>query len=51
MLAAMAVLLLAVNATPVPGVTGPIPVTADSYPFLAAKRTTPAYDLSKVDKD
>ena len=51
MLAAMAVLLLAVNATPVPRVTGPIPVTADSYPFLAAKRTTPAYDLSKVDKD
>jgi len=48
MLAAMAVLLLAVNATPVPRVTGPIPVTADSYPFLSANRTTPAYDLSKV---
>src|SRR5437016_2838367 len=47
MLAAIATLLLAVNATPLPKVTGPIPVTADSYPFMAANRTTPAMDLSK----
>ena len=48
MLAAMAILFLVVNATPVPKVNGPIPVTADSYPFLAANRTTPSFDLSKV---
>ena len=48
MLAAIATLLLAVNTTPVPKVTGPIPVTADSYPFLAANKSTPAFDLSKV---
>src|SRR2546428_5848867 len=48
MLAAIATLVLAVNATPLPKVTGPIPVTADSYPFLAANRTTPAMDLSKL---
>lgn len=49
MLAAIATLLLAVNTTtPVPKVTGPIPVTADSYPFMAANKSTPAFDLSKV---
>src|SRR5438876_996757 len=48
MLAAIATLLLAVGAAPVPKVTGPIPVTADSYPFLAANKSTPAFDLSKV---
>jgi hypothetical protein len=48
MLAAIATLLLAVNTTPVPKVTGPIPVTADSYPFLAANKSTPAFDLSKA---
>src|SRR5205085_8016725 len=48
MLAAIATLLLAVNTTPVPKVTGPLPVTADSYPFLAANKSTPAFDLSKV---
>jgi len=48
MLAAIATLLLAVNATPLPKVTGPIPVTADSYPFMAANRTTPAMDLAKL---
>jgi Alpha/beta hydrolase domain len=48
MLAAIATLLLAVNATPLPRVTGPIPVTADSYPFMAANRVTPAIDLSKL---
>src|SRR5436190_24341964 len=48
MLLAIATLLLAVGATPVPKVTGPIPVTADSYPFMASTKSTPAFDLSKV---
>src|SRR6476646_9292533 len=48
MLAAIATLLFAVGATPVPKATGPIPVTADSYPFMAANKSTPAFDLSKV---
>src|SRR5215472_6170700 len=48
MIAAIATLLLAVNTAPVPKVTGPVPVTADSYPFMASNRTTPAFDLSKV---
>jgi hypothetical protein len=48
MLAAIATLLLAVGATPVPKATGPIPATADSYPFMAANKSTPALDLSKV---
>ncbi len=48
MLAAIATLLLAVGATPVPKVTGPIPVTPDSYPFMAANKSTPAFDLTKA---
>ena len=48
MFAAIATLLFAVNATPVPKVTGPVPVTADSYPFMAANRSTPAFDLTKA---
>src|SRR5215468_5504032 len=40
--------VLAVGATPVPKVTGPVPVTANSYPFMAANKSTPAFDLSKV---
>jgi hypothetical protein len=48
MLTALAVLLLAVGATPVPNVRGPVPVTADSYPFMAAHKSTPALDLSKI---
>src|SRR5438067_769580 len=48
MLAAIATLLLAVNTAPVPKVTGPIPVTADSYPFMASTHSTPTFDLSKV---
>lgn len=48
MIAAIATLLLAVNTTPLPKVTGPVPVTADSYPFMAANRSTPAFDLSKA---
>jgi len=48
MIAAIATLLLAVNTTPLPKVTGPIPVTADSYPFMAANRSTPAFDLARA---
>jgi hypothetical protein len=48
MIAAIATLLLAVNTTPLPKVSGPVPVTAESYPFMAANRSTPAFDLSKV---
>ncbi len=48
MLIAIATLLLAAGATPVPKVTGPVPVTADSYPFMAANHATPAVDLSKL---
>lgn len=33
--------------TPVPKFTGPIPVTADSYPFLAAEHSLVPFDLSK----
>jgi hypothetical protein len=32
---------------PVPKFTGPIPVTADSYPFLAANRNLEPFDLAK----
>jgi hypothetical protein len=48
MLFALAALLLAVSPTPLPKVTGPVPITADSYPFMAANRSTPSFDLSKV---
>src|ERR1041385_3983480 len=48
MFAAIATLLLAVNTAPVPKVTGPVPVTADSYPFMAANHSTPSFDLSKA---
>lgn len=33
--------------TPIPSVSGPIPVTADSYPFLAADHNTVPQDLRK----
>jgi hypothetical protein len=33
--------------TPVPKFTGPIPVTADSYPFLAASHSLVPFDLAK----
>lgn len=36
------------EATPVPKVTGPIPVTADSFPFLAANRNLQPMDLAKL---
>src|SRR5215468_427917 len=48
MFAAIATLLLAVSATPVPKATRPIPVTANSYPFMASNKATPAFDLAKV---
>jgi hypothetical protein len=48
-LAAVAVVgpIAALGAAPIPEVTGPIPVTADSYPFGAANRTTVPQDLSR----
>jgi Alpha/beta hydrolase domain len=48
MFAAIAALVLAVGATPMPKVTGPVPVSGDSYPFMAADRTSPDFDLAKV---
>src|ERR1700733_4157266 len=33
--------------TPVPKFTGPIPATADSYPFLAAEHSLVPFDLAK----
>ncbi len=33
--------------TPVPKFTGPVPVTADSYPFLAASHSLQPFDLAK----
>src|SRR5689334_7096590 len=48
MFAAIAALLLAVGPTPAPKVTGPVPVTSDSYPFMAASQSTPESDLSKL---
>ncbi len=36
------------STTPVPKLTGPIPVTADSFPFLAANRTLQPIDLQKA---
>jgi len=48
MFAAIAALLLAVGPTPAPKVTGPIPVTGESYPFMAADKSSPEFDLSKV---
>src|ERR1700680_1115132 len=35
------------GAIPLPKVNGPIPVTADSHPFLAATNDLPVIDLSK----
>src|SRR5277367_1143228 len=47
--AACAVLLASLNAaTPVPKVTGPLPVTAESYPFGAADHTRIPQDLKKM---
>lgn len=39
---------LALAQVPVPRVTGPVPVTAESFPFLAANRVQEAVDLSKA---
>jgi hypothetical protein len=41
-------LFMAVGATALPKPTGPIPVTPDSYPFMAADRTSPDFDLAKL---
>jgi hypothetical protein len=40
--------LAAAAATAVPRVTGPIPVTAGSYPFLAANRVQEVVDLARL---
>jgi hypothetical protein len=48
LLLTIAALLLAIDPTPVPKAIGPIPVSTESYPFLAANRTTPDFDLSKA---
>ena len=39
--------LAVAQGTPVPKFTGPIPVTADSYPFLAAEHSMVPFDLAK----
>ena len=39
--------LAAGQGTPVPKFTGPIPVTADSYPFLDAAHSLVPFDLAK----
>jgi len=36
------------GAVPIPKVAGPIPVTADSFPFVAVNRSTPLADLAKL---
>ena len=36
------------SSTSVPKLTGPIPVTADSFPFLAANRVFQPLDLKKA---
>jgi hypothetical protein len=48
LLLTIAALFFAVAPTPIPKSIGPIPVTADSFPFLATNRTTPDFDLSKA---
>ena len=42
------ILGMAQSAVPVPKVTGPIAVTADSYPLAAASRLQTKYDLAKA---
>ena len=44
----MAALFLAVGTTPVPQKAGPVPVTLESYPFMASDRSSPELDLAKV---
>ncbi len=46
-LIALGAALAAGQGTPVPKFTGPIPVTADSYPFLDAGHSLVPYDLAK----
>jgi Alpha/beta hydrolase domain len=45
---ALFVTAVAHGQTPVPDVTGPIPVTATSYPFLAADKLAEPMDLTRV---
>jgi len=48
MFAAIAALLFAVGATPLPKAIGPIPSTPDSFPFMATGRNSPTFDLLKA---
>lgn len=45
--ALLGAVLAAGQGTPVPKFTGPVPVTADSYPFLAAEHNLVPFDLAK----
>jgi len=47
LLALLGAAIAAGQGTPVPKFTGPIPVTADSYPFMDAAHSLVPYDLSK----
>src|ERR1700722_5325048 len=46
-IAIFAAALAAGQGTPVPKFTGPIPVTADSYPFMDAAHSLVPFDLAK----
>ena len=48
LVALLAAAVAAGQATPVPKFTGPLPVTADSYPFLAANHSLQPFDLAKT---
>src|SRR5580698_1045946 len=45
---AIACLAISASATSLPKLTGPVPVTADSFPFLAANRVFQPLDLQKA---
>src|ERR1041385_2400142 len=47
LIAVLAAAQAAGQATPIPKFTGPLPVTADSYPFLAAEHSLVPFDLAK----
>src|SRR5260370_3631325 len=47
LIALMGGAIAAGQGTPVPKFTGPIPVTADSYPFMDAAHSLVPFDLSK----
>ena len=47
LLALLGAAIAAGQGTSIPKFTGPIPVTADSYPFMDAAHSLVPYDLSK----